>query len=108
MLYVIIFYNLQGLNKVLFTLLWVKWIYFQCSVKNFRYVFPMLLLVLIALNTFDVYSLVLSKLGLRQFVFSEDFTDDKIEEGRKMIALARTNYSILNCNSTDLKLFKAY
>jgi len=50
---------------------------------------PLLLIVLILCNSFDVYGRVLSWIGLSRFKFSENFNDDKIEEGRLLLQKAR-------------------
>jgi len=44
---------------------------------------------LILCNSFDVYGRVLSWIGLSRFKFSENFNDDKIEEGRLLLQKAR-------------------
>ncbi len=46
---------------------------------------PLLLILLILCNSFDVYGRVLSSLGLSRFKFSENFNDEKIEEGRLLL-----------------------
>lgn len=55
--------------------------------------FPILLIALCALNYFNVYNLVLTKIGLSGFEFSEHFTDGKIEQGKNII-LERTFFLI--------------
>ena len=46
---------------------------------------PLLLVLLILCNIFDVYGRILAGLGLSRFKFSENFDDEKIEEGRILI-----------------------
>lgn len=43
------------------------------------YFFPMILIMLILFNTFDIYSKILSALGLKQFEFSDSFDDELID-----------------------------
>lgn len=49
------------------------------------YFFPMILIMLILFNAFDVYSKILSALGLKQFEFSDNFDDDRIEIGKQLV-----------------------
>jgi len=57
--------------------------------RSFTQYCPLLLIVLILCNSFDVYGRVLSWIGLSRFKFSENFNDDKIEEGRLLLQKAR-------------------
>ncbi len=104
------FLQLGAVKQSAFTSLMGQVDIFPVFGANFRYVFPVLLLVLVLMNGLDLYSKILVRLGLTRFVFSEDFAHDKIEEGRKQLALARqsSNSPVLNRRTTDLKLFKAY
>lgn len=43
------------------------------------YFFPMILIMLIICNAFDVYTKILSSLGLKQFEFSDTFDDERID-----------------------------
>ena len=51
----------------------------------FSVFFPIILVVLCLFNIFNIYGKVLSFLGLKQFQFTEDFDDEKIEEGKRLI-----------------------
>eukprot|EP01016_Furgasonia_blochmanni_P050326 TRINITY_DN7766_c0_g1_i3.p2 TRINITY_DN7766_c0_g1~~TRINITY_DN7766_c0_g1_i3.p2 ORF type:complete len:188 (-),score=52.49 TRINITY_DN7766_c0_g1_i3:221-784(-) len=51
--------------------------------------FPLALILLILCNIFDVYGKILNMLGLNQFIFSEKFNDEKIDEGKRLLARAR-------------------
>jgi hypothetical protein len=53
--------------------------------NSFSVFFPIILVVLCLFNIFNIYGKVLSFVGLRQFQFTEDFDDEKIEEGKKLI-----------------------
>lgn len=104
------FLQLSGVASSAFTTLMGQVDIFPVFGANFRYVIPILLLVLIAMNSLDLYSKLLSRLGLKQFVFAADFTHEQVEQGRKQLALARqsASHSVLARRTTDLKLFKAY
>lgn len=43
------------------------------------YFFPLILIMLIIFNAFDVYTKILSSLGLKQFEFSDNFDDERID-----------------------------
>ena len=53
---------------------------------NFPRFFPIILIILCLLTLFDVYSRLLSSLGLKQFKFSTKFSDEAIFEGKKLLA----------------------
>lgn len=57
--------------------------------ETFYYIFPILLLLLIVVNVFDVYTLIARMLGLQKFEFEDDFSHEHIEEGRKLLQRAR-------------------
>jgi len=54
---------------------------------------PLLLILLVIFNIFDVYGRILAALGLSNFRFSENFNDEKIEEGK--ILIQRGNFFIV-------------
>jgi hypothetical protein len=51
--------------------------------------FPLLLIILCLVNLFNIYSRFMTWIGLKRFSFSEDFSDEKIEEGKKLLSRAR-------------------
>jgi len=51
--------------------------------------FPLILVGLLIFNIFDCYGKILGFIGLSRFKFSEDFDDERIEDGRKLIERAR-------------------
>ena len=53
--------------------------------SGFTSVFPIILIVLCLFNIYDVYGKFLSYLGLKQFQFTENFNDEKINEGRQLL-----------------------
>jgi len=53
--------------------------------SNFLKYCPILLVLLVVFNVFDVYGKILAGLGLSRFKFSENFNDEKIEEGRTLL-----------------------
>lgn len=53
--------------------------------SGFTSVFPITLIILCLFNIYDVYGKFLSYLGLKQFQFTENFTDDKIHEGKQLL-----------------------
>ena len=52
--------------------------------KVYQY-FPWILVLLIIFNLFDCYGKILSRIGLTQFKFSDTFSDDRIDEGKKLV-----------------------
>ena len=52
---------------------------------SFMTYFPVLLVVLILCNMFDIYGRVLDSFGLKRFKFNEESTIEKIEEGKKLL-----------------------
>lgn len=44
--------------------------------------FPLLLIILCLVNLFNIYSRFMTWIGLKRFSFSENFSDEKIEEGK--------------------------
>jgi hypothetical protein len=73
--------------------------------QTFYYIFPILLLILITINAFDVYALIAKMFGLQKFIFESEFSHDNIEEGRKLLQKARLDIEsrILNSNTKDLR-----
>jgi len=53
---------------------------------------PILLVLLTIFNIFDVYGRILAGLGLSRFKFSENFNDEKIEEGRLLLQKGKVLY----------------
>lgn len=51
----------------------------------FNNYFPIVLGVLVLANLFDIYGKILGGLGLSSFKFTENFNDDKIDEGRRLL-----------------------
>ena len=59
---------------------------------SFTTYFPLILVFLILCNAFDVYGRVLGWLGLNSFKFSDEFTDERIEEGKKLLYRGKRKY----------------
>lgn len=55
----------------------------------FSLFFPLMLVVFVLLNLFDVYSKIMTKIGMSQYTFSEAYDDHMIAEGRSLLARAR-------------------
>lgn len=53
--------------------------------SGFTSIFPITLIVLCLFNVYDVYGKILSYLGLKQFLFTENFNDEKIHEGKQLL-----------------------
>ena len=51
--------------------------------------FPVALVALCLSNYFDVYGKILRYIGLAKFSFTQDFSDERIEEGKKLLSRAR-------------------
>ena len=47
--------------------------------QTFYYIFPILLILLIVVNVFDVYTLIAKMFGLTKFEFESDFSHENIE-----------------------------
>ena len=56
---------------------------------SFMEYFPMLLVVLILCNVFDVYGRILGSFGLSRFKFNDEATNERIEEGKNLLHIAR-------------------
>lgn len=52
---------------------------------SFQSFFPMTLIVLCLFNVFDVYGRILTGLGISRFEFSEKFSNEKIEDGKRLL-----------------------
>ena len=52
---------------------------------NFIKYFPLLLVVLIFCNVFEIYGRILAKLGLNKFKFDGEATNERVEEGRRLL-----------------------
>ena len=57
--------------------------------------FPAVLVVLCLVNILDVYDRVLSAFGLNRFKFSEKYTSEKINDGKKLLYKGNIKNSIL-------------
>ncbi len=58
--------------------------------RTFNIIFPMLLLILIVFNAFDIYSKVSKAAGMQRFQFDEDNpSTQSIEDGRRRLQKAR-------------------
>ena len=47
--------------------------------QTFYYIFPILLILLIIINVFDVYTLIARMFNLQKFEFESDFSHENIE-----------------------------
>ncbi len=56
---------------------------------SFTTFFPLLLIVLCMFNLLNIYGKCMSCIGLKKFRFEEDFSDDMIDEGGRLIQMAR-------------------
>jgi len=56
---------------------------------SFTRYFPLLLILLIFCNIFDVYGRILSKFGLSRFGFNESENNEKVEEGKTLLNKVR-------------------
>lgn len=72
--------------------------------NTFHTLFPILIILLIIFNIFDVYTRLCKRLGLTKFQFESEFNNDNIEEGRKLLQKARSELEmkILNSNCKNL------
>jgi len=52
---------------------------------NFTKYFPLLLIVLVFCNIFEIYGKTLAKLGLSRYRFNEETTNEKIEDGKTLL-----------------------
>ena len=52
---------------------------------NFTKYFPLLLIVLVLCNMFEIYGKTLMKLGLSNYRFNEETTSDKVEDGKTLL-----------------------
>ena len=71
---------------------------------TFQIFFPILMIILIFFNAFDVYSRICKKLGLSKFQFETEFDHENIDEGKRVLQKARTDLEtkILNSNCKNL------
>ena len=71
---------------------------------TFRILFPVLMIILIVFNAFEVYSRICKKLGLSRFQFETEFDHENIDEGKRLLQKARTDLEtrILNSNCKNL------
>lgn len=53
--------------------------------KGFTLFFPLILIILCLLILFNIHGKVLNIIGLKQFQFTDNFADDRIEEGKKLL-----------------------
>ena len=52
---------------------------------QFTIYFPLILIALVLFNLFDIYGKILNFFGLSNFKFSEDFDDERIDDGKKLL-----------------------
>ena len=57
--------------------------------KQFAIFFPLLLILFCALNYFQIYGKFMASLGMSQFGFNDKYREEKISEGKAMIARER-------------------
>lgn len=57
--------------------------------NQFAVFFPLLLIIFCALNYFHVYGKLMNSLGMSQFGFNDKYREEKISEGKAMIARER-------------------
>lgn len=78
--------------------------------QTFQILFPILMIILIVFNAFDVYGRICKKLGLSKFQFESEFDHENIDEGRRLLQKARTDLEtkILNSNCKNLAEFRSY
>lgn len=79
--------------------------------RTFNIIFPLLLLILIAFNAFDIYSRVFKAAGLQRFQFDEENPNvQSIEDGRRRLQKARAEleHRILNSRNKDLADYQSY
>lgn len=71
--------------------------------NQLKLILPMLLIVVTVFNLFDIYDKILSAIGLPQFQFHEQFNDNIIDEGKKLLYRARVQRErkILNQNNKN-------
>ena len=73
--------------------------------QMFSLFFPLMLVVFVLLNLFDVYSKIMTKIGISQYTFSEAYDYHMIAEGRSLLARARLDKikgpSIRSSSSVD-------
>jgi hypothetical protein len=58
---------------------------------TFKLVLPILLLILTVCNLFNLYDRILQALGVSRFQFHHEYTDENIEEGKRLVQ--QGNYS---------------
>lgn len=59
--------------------------FFKFKTVTFKFILPILLIVLTLFNLFNVYDRILKAIGISSFQFEADYTDDNIEDGRKLV-----------------------
>jgi len=52
---------------------------------SFTTYFPLILIFLILCNAFDIYGRILGWFGLNSFKFGDELSEEKIEEGKKLL-----------------------
>ena len=78
--------------------------------ETFYIIFPILLIILIIVNIFDVYAMIAKMFGLQKFQFESRFEHENIEEGKRLLQKARIEIEnkILNSNNKDLREYRSY
>lgn len=56
-----------------------------------RYAFPTLLSLMILLTLFGLYSRLMSCIGLRLYAFDNEYHEEKVEDGKKIIETYRND-----------------
>lgn len=60
-----------------------------------KYAFPALLTLMILLTIFNLYSKLMNCIGLRLYAFDNDYQEEKIEDGKKLIENYRNDKLLL-------------
>lgn len=55
--------------------------------KGFTLFFPLILIIFCFLILFNIHGKILNFIGLKQFQFTDNFVDDRIEEGKKLLQI---------------------
>ncbi len=55
-----------------------------------RWVFPLCLAIMALLTAFNFYGRLLNCIGLKQYAFDNEYTDEKVDEGKYLIEKYRT------------------
>src|SRR4051794_34172918 len=58
---------------------------------DFAEFFPLILIVFCAMNYFNIYGKFLNGLGINQLSFSDNHSEEKLQEGKQLIQRARVD-----------------